>query len=306
MASASPPPSAKPDFWRIRNINISEKGAAEAWLREQVEELEISEGEGFSLAADSERTLCATFASFKRPTPSNRRWIVDKDFIGFTPLCAREDASLDVVAVTGLGGHALGSFRSTDGTSVWLRDFGPEDVSQARFITYGYGTTVASSDSNQGVREVAMTLLQELAIFRRRTRSEKRPLCFVCHSLGGVVLKEALVISSRATEPEHAGLHGVMIATQGLVLLGVPNLGLRHNQLRTMVNGRPNEGFITDLLVRTDGGPSQFLSYLTDEFARLCKRQKGSWRIVSYYETMSSTTVAVSVPPDSTMDLTHP
>ena len=119
---------------------------------------------------------------------------------------------------------------------------------QARFVTYGYETGVAHSDSNQGVHELARTLLDGLAIFRRRTRSEQRPLCFVCHSLGGVVLKEALTISSRASGPEHASLHEVVEATRGLVLLGVPNLGLRHVQLRTVANGRPNEQFVGDLL----------------------------------------------------------
>ena len=113
-----PPPAAKPDFWRIQNISINEKDTAAKWLKEQVKELEIREGEGFSLVADSEQTLCATLTSFARPQLSNRRWIVDKDFLGFTPLYAPDDARIDVIAVTGLGGHALGSYRSNDGLSV--------------------------------------------------------------------------------------------------------------------------------------------------------------------------------------------
>ncbi|KAK5111065.1 hypothetical protein LTR85_012284 [Meristemomyces frigidus] len=96
MASPLPPPSAKPDFWRIQNIRTSERNVAREWVQGQVKELATSEGQGFSLAADSERTI-----------PSNRGWRVDKDFIGFTPLCDPEDANVDIVAVTGLGGHAL-------------------------------------------------------------------------------------------------------------------------------------------------------------------------------------------------------
>jgi hypothetical protein len=296
MASPPPSSSAKPAFWRIQNIKTSERDAATEWLLSQTKELAISEGQGFGLAADGERTLCATLTSRERPIPSNRRWRVDKDFIGFTPLSDPDDANVDIVAVTGLGGHALGSFRSADGLSVWLRDFAPEDIPRARFITYGYDTAVVASDNNQGVHELARTLLDGLVIFRQRTQTQQRPLLFVCHSLGGVVLKEALVMSSKATDAKHKKLLEVMTVTYGLVFMGVPNLGLRHEQLQTVVKGRPNEGFVRDLLVRSDGETSQFLSYLTSEFSDLDRRRSLPFEIVSYYETVSSPTVVVSVP----------
>jgi hypothetical protein len=295
MTSSRPPYSAKPQFWRIRNIKTSERDAATEWLREQVKELAITEGQGFSLAADSEQTLCATLTSHERPTPSNRSWRVDKNFIGFTPLSDPEDANVDIIAVTGLGGHALGSFRSADGMSVWLRDFAPEDIPQARFITYGYDTGVVASDNNQGVHELAHTLLDGLAIFRQRTQTQQRPLLFICHSLGGVVLKEALVMSSKVVDAKRKKLLEVMTVTYGLVFMGVPNLGLKHNQLETVVKGRPNEGFVRDLLIRSDGEASQFLSYLTNEFSDLDRRRSLPFEIVSYYETVSSPTVVVSV-----------
>jgi hypothetical protein len=294
MTAPTASPSAKPQFWRIQNIEISERDVAKEWLQEQVKELEISEGQGFSLAADGKRTLCATLTSYERPTPSHRRWRVDNDFIGFTPLSDPEDANVDIVAVTGLGGHALGSFRSADGMAVWLRDFAPEDIPQARFITYGYDTGVVASDNNQGVHELAHTLLDGLAIFRQRTQTQQRPLLFVCHSLGGVVLKEALVMASKATEEKHKNLLEVMTRTYGLVFMGVPNLGLKHNQLETVVKGQPNESFVRDLLLRSDGEASQFLSHLTREFSDLDRRRDLPFEIVSYYETVSSPTVVVS------------
>ena len=293
-STSTPPPAPKPDFWRIRNIKFEEKEHAETWLREQAKALGRPAGQGFSLAADSERTLCATLVSREFPTPPNLSWCVDKDFIGFTPLSDPEDANVDIVVVTGLGGHALGSFRSRDGMSVWLRDFAPEDVPRARFVTYGYDTAVINSDSNQGIHELASTLLDGLVGFRRDTQTRQRPLCFVCHSLGGVVLKEALVISSNAKDPEHIDHHEVMLGTSGLVLMGVPNLGLNHDQLRTVVDGKPNDNFVTDLITRTDGEPSQYLTRLTQDFARLCGSQQQPWRIVSYYERLRSPTLSAS------------
>jgi hypothetical protein len=291
MASPTASPSAKPQFWRIQNIKISERDVANEWLQQQTKELEISEGQGFSLAADSELTLCATLTSYEKPRPSNHSWRVDRDFIGFTPLSDPVDADVDIVAVTGLAGHALGSFRSADGMSVWLRDFAPEDIPRARFITYGYDTAVVASNSNQGIRELAHMLLDRLAIFRQHTQTQQRPLLFVCHSLGGVVLKEALVISSKITESKHKNLFDIVVTTHGLVLMGVPNLGLRHSQLETIVKGRPNHGFIRDLQVQTDGEASQFLGALARDFSYLDKCRQPPFEIISYYETMTSQTV---------------
>lgn len=296
MTSRTASTSTKPQFWRIQNIKIGERDDATKWLQEQVKDLAISEGQGFSLAADSERTLCATLTSYEQPTPSKRGWHVDRDFIGFTPLSDPEDANVDIVAVTGLGGHALGSFRSADGLSVWLRDFAHEDIPRARLITYGYDTAVVASHSNQGIRELAHTLLDELTEFRRSTLTQQRSLLFVCHSLGGVVLKEALVMSSKATESGQKEWLEVVKVTYGLVFLGVPNLGLRHIQLKTVVRGQPNQAFIEDLLVKSDGEASQFLKYLTREFSDLDRRRSLPFNIISYYETVHSPTVVVSIP----------
>lgn len=258
--------------------------------------LAILEGRGFSLVADSERTLCATLTSHARPRPSMKSWHVDSDFIGFTPVSDPDDADMDIVVVPGLGGHALGSFRSADGLSSWPRDFAPVDIPRARFITYGYDTASNASHSNQGVRGLARTLLDRLAILRRRTQTQQRPLLFICHSLGGVVLKEALVMSSKATEPEQKEWLEVIKVTYGLVFMGVPNLGLRHRQLTTMVMGQLNEAIVVDLLVKSDEEESQFLKYLTREFSELDRRRSLPFVNVLCYETLPSRTIVASIP----------
>jgi hypothetical protein len=117
------------------------------------------------------------------------------------------------------------------------------------------------------------------------------------------VLKEALVMSSKVTEVKHKKLLEVATVTYGLVFMGVPNLGLKHDQLETVVKGQRNESFVRDLLVRSDGEASQFLSYLTSEFSDLDKRRSLPFEIVSYYETVSSPTVVVRVPGQTIVQL---
>lgn len=285
--------SAKPHFWRIQGIQISEKDVARRWLQEQVKTANIRNGGGFSLARADERTMCATVTTFVNPSPPNRPWYVDEDFEGLTPLNDVENAVVDVVVVTGLGGHPLGSFRSEDGTKVWLRDFAPADLPRARLITYGYDTRVARSKSNQGVSDLAHTLLGSLDIFRRQTRTTHRPICFLCHSLGGVIVKQALVKADRAKDESGGDLFQVLRATHGLVLLGVPNLGLKNDELATAVCGQPNQNFIRDLMVREDGEASQFLQHLMEDFAYLDRHRSPPFEIVSYYETMLTSTVKV-------------
>ncbi len=80
-------------------------------------------------------------------------------------------------------------------------------------------------------------------------------------------------------------------STYGLVFLGVPNLGLRYEELRAMVKGQPNQGLIDDLVVDKESEAPHYLTKLNEKFIQTCKEQK--FKIVSYYETKLSDTVKV-------------
>src|SRR5436305_13338257 len=65
-----------------------------------------------------------------RPPPEtvDEELEVDCGFIGFTPLnTPKEPILADIVAVTGLAGHAFGSWSSLP-RQMWLRDFLPQDI----------------------------------------------------------------------------------------------------------------------------------------------------------------------------------
>jgi predicted alpha/beta hydrolase family esterase len=275
--------SPKPQFWRVSGIEASDEDHAQEWLRK------VSP-DRYSLAKVSPHRLCATLVTFDKPTPALAGWSMDNAFLGITPLASPADSVIDIVAVTGLGGHALGSFRSTDGRFVWLRDVLPKTLPKARILTYGYDTALVKNKSKESIRDLAKVFLDALAAFRRRTETQRRPLCFIGHSLGGVVLKEALAISEIHQDND---FHEVVLSTYGLILLGVPNLGLRHPQLMTMVEGQPNQQFVRDLVVDEDEAPSPYLDELTGKFSRVCSRIVPPFHIVSYYETERSSTVKV-------------
>lgn len=56
--------------------------------------------------------------------------------------CYRTD-SRSIIAVTGLGGHAYGSWSHSD-ERMWLRDYLPKDAPNARILTYGYQSALQS------------------------------------------------------------------------------------------------------------------------------------------------------------------
>lgn len=73
-----------------------------------------------------------------------------------------------MIAVCGLGGHALGSFKEKNGRFVWLRDALPSDTPNARILTYGYNSQLVGSESFQSLTDLGRTLqvdLEDIRVF---------------------------------------------------------------------------------------------------------------------------------------------
>ncbi|KAK1240587.1 hypothetical protein MKX07_004615 [Trichoderma sp. CBMAI-0711] len=137
-----------------------------------------------------------------------------------------EDAEIDIVAVHGLGGQGFKSWISLEGGKArsWLEDLLAQDIPNARIMTYGY----ISDGVNYRylVRNVlygrALDLVKELGNQRIRDGTTRRPLFFIAHSLGGWIVKRALIISSEAIDAE---LKDIELATCGVAFLGTLSPG---------------------------------------------------------------------------------
>lgn len=71
-----------------------------------------------------------------------------------------------IIAVTGLAGHAFGSWKEHGGSVMWLRDFLPEHAPNARIMTYGYNSSLLGNHSTASIHEFSQNLLVELNTVR--------------------------------------------------------------------------------------------------------------------------------------------
>ena len=106
------------------------------------------------------------------------------------PTSREQIGSLDIVAIHGINGDPLKTWTCETTGGLWLRDFLPDDVPGARVFSFGYDAQVCFSKSISGIDEFAIMLLNQLLVNRRRIDCQSRPLIFICHSMGGIIVKQ--------------------------------------------------------------------------------------------------------------------
>lgn len=105
--------------------------------------------------------------------------------------------SLSVIAVSGLGGHAFGSFKQSDQDDyMWLRDDLPTALCDpgtgtpiARIMVYGHDSPVTNSESFQDLGDISQAFLSSFVGLLGR--GNIKPIIFIGHSLGGIIIKKA-------------------------------------------------------------------------------------------------------------------
>jgi hypothetical protein len=153
---------------------------------------------------------------------------------------------LSCIAISGLGGHAFGSFKEQAGSHMWLRDSLPSDLPSTRVMLYGYDTQLHGSHTFQDLEALASTLRSDLQALATRDSSNAepqiKPLIFVAHSLGGLVVKEAIIQMKR--DKNHQAL---LDSIYGALFFGVPNQGMEIASLVPMVKDQPNQALLHSL-----------------------------------------------------------
>ena len=165
---------------------------------------------------------------------------------------------------------------------MWIRDELPLLFPTTRFILFGYDTVLAPSNSYQTVPDLASTFVDVLKTEGWNSPTAK-PLLFMAHSLGGVILKQALLMIAGG------GDHQLPIASlvKGIIFFGVPSQGMEIPDIIAMLGDQPNK----DSLIKEISSGSKYLPQLEKQFLgiSMLRRVKMYWA----YETKTSRTVVV-------------
>ncbi|SLM40155.1 P-loop containing nucleoside triphosphate hydrolase [Lasallia pustulata] len=203
---------------------------------------------------------------------------VSKNFLKV--LVSPEDPDVDIIAVHGLNPtntefHAEATWTVED--TLWLRDFLPPQLPSARVLLFGYNANVAFETSIAGVGEQAINLLNRIA--SKREEAEERPIVFVAHSLGGIVVKRALVEAKLDDSYK-----SIREATYGIAFFGTPHQGGNFAKLgdiaASIIRGvlrNPSSTFMEAL--KKD---SLFSDTLVGDF----RHQLEDYHVLSFFETL--------------------
>ena len=171
--------------------------------------------------------------------------------------------------------------RKSQSNFVWLRDRLPKDMPGIRPIIYGYDTQLVQSESVQTVDDLASSFIARLASIGKVYTSAK-PLIVIVHSLGGILLKSALVQMASSLGEEGSILSSIKM----IIFFGVPSRGMHMSHLLPMVKGQPNEHLVQLLSPYSD-----YLSSLNRHFSGIATIRE--IRLISAFETKLSRTTQV-------------
>ena len=139
----------------------------------------------------------------------------------------------------------MGEVTLTDEMDPWPKKLLPRVIPDVRIFTWGYDADVVgflSSASQNTINQHARNLLRDVDDLRSTPDNQLIPIIFVVHSLGGIIVKDALNLSSST---EGTRLKHIAPATVGVLFLGTPHRGSNSASLgkiasRIALTMRPN------------------------------------------------------------------
>ncbi|KAI5778075.1 hypothetical protein EDC01DRAFT_675361 [Geopyxis carbonaria] len=206
---------------------------------------------------------------------------IDRNFFGFTQLYHTEKEQpiiADIIAITGFEGHAYDSWEGQSHLQrMWLRDFFPKHFPNCRTMTYGYDSGIKSNSIYKLV-DYSRTFLRALEKVRKSDMEAKRPLIFIGHCFGGIILAQSLVqakfdsTGDNGTSPSDY----LLKSTYGILFFGTPHRGMLVPSLLDVNSGHEQwKEFVEEIKIK-----SRTLEMQRVSFTNLCTGLK----IYSFFE----------------------
>ncbi|KAK4668766.1 uncharacterized protein QC764_710370 [Podospora pseudoanserina] len=263
--------------------------------------------------------------------------------IGLTVIHEPEgEANLDVVFVHGFTGHPVRTWTHNGGSErldqasepppkarkvnlfsrpheqkkstpssasvYWPQDLLPKNLPHARVATFGYDTNIRHRHvgpvlNKSTIYDMAKDFLYRLEALRRSNSS--RPLLFIAHSLGGIMVKEALR-QAYNNQNRHIQLRQTFDSTIGILFFGTPHGGADPRGLVVGIIERLAKGlgFEANQHVLNTLLPDSECRQLRDEFNPVLQDQ--NWIIYSFQEGLALSGLGQKVVENSSSCLNFP
>ncbi|POR32464.1 NACHT and WD domain-containing protein [Tolypocladium paradoxum] len=190
-----------------------------------------------------------------------------------------EDPAGDIVFVHGLGGSARKTWSwNRDNASFWPRWLAEDDLlSTFRVSTFGYNAKFKSSASNLDIIDFAKDLLFQLMTVLNAHGDHGRPIIFVAHSMGGLVVKKAYTLGKYDKK-----YSDVISNVRGIIFLATPHRGSQYAKILNNILsaiGTSRKAYVAGL-----GLQSAALQDINESF----RKHGDDLLLFSFYETLKT------------------
>lgn len=130
-----------------------------------------------------------------------------------------DNCKADIVFVHGLTGNSDSTWKHENAKLPWPEELLARDMSDCKILKYDYDISNIHS-LGRDLGRLAANFLNELVNWRRDNADldrPERPIIFVAHSLGGLLVKRILPESQSRNSPYNIGA-----LTRGVIFLGTP------------------------------------------------------------------------------------
>eukprot|EP00963_Diacronema_lutheri_P014131 scaffold2858_cov659-Pavlova_lutheri.AAC.102 len=188
-------------------------------------------------------------------------------------------SAVDIVFVHGLRGGAFNTWRTAHGVAggarrdtCWPWLLLSKDMPQARILAVNYATTLSNWGGrySRPLAEIAHDLLPKLI----EAGVGQRPVIFVAHSMGGLVVKDMLVRSAEVGvggRNQGVGIASLAQNTRGVVFYSVPHYG---SWIADWAGGGPTRVFRPAPAVQDLKTTSPYLESINEWLWNKCKQGK--------------------------------
>ncbi|KFY84460.1 hypothetical protein V500_09300 [Pseudogymnoascus sp. VKM F-4518 (FW-2643)] len=196
------------------------------------------------------------------------------------------EPNIDIIAVHGIAADRDSTWTYRPDNLCWLADptMLPEACPRSRILAYGYESQWLGTDSvSQSLSSIAANFLHLLQGYRRD--HPKRPIIFIGHCFGGLVIERALVDSEKNSDKD---LRQVVHSLAGLILLGTPHHGSNASKVVDSIAWiAASFGYgQQSTLLETLSHDSEMLAQTIRNFSKLTRDSR--WPLYCFYELHST------------------